>query len=79
MADIAYLILQQVMIAAQGPDSLLKKAVGADWKGKVSPIIYLIGTAAAFRSPALAQGLYLLVALLWFVPDRRIEHVLVRK
>ena len=79
MADIAYLILQQVMIAAQGPDSLLKKAVGADWKGKVSPIIYLIGIAAAFRSPALAQGLYLLVALLWFVPDRRIEHVLVRK
>jgi uncharacterized membrane protein len=79
MADIAYLILQQVMIAAQGPDSLLKKAIGADWKGKVSPIIYLIGTAAAFRSPALAQGLYLLVALLWFVPDRRIEHVLVRK
>jgi uncharacterized membrane protein len=77
--NIAYLILQQVMIAAQGPDSLLKKAVGADWKGKVSPIIYLIGTAAAFRSPALAQGLYLLVALLWFVPDRRIEHVLVRK
>ena len=79
MADIAYLILQQVMIAAQGPDSLLKKAVGADWKGKVSPIIYLIGTAAAFRSPWLAQGLYLLVALLWFVPDRRIEHVLLRK
>jgi uncharacterized membrane protein len=79
MADIAYLILQQVMIAAQGPDSLLKKAVGADWKGKVSPIIYLIGTGAAFRSPALAQGLYLLVALLWFVPDRRIEQVLVRK
>jgi uncharacterized membrane protein len=79
MAAIAYLILQQVMIAAQGPDSLLKKAVGADWKGKVSPIIYLIGTAAAFRSPALAQGLYLLVALLWFVPDRRIEHVLIRK
>jgi uncharacterized membrane protein len=79
MAAIAYWILQQVMIAAQGPDSLLKKAVGADWKGKISPIIYLIGTAAAFRSPALAQGLYLLVALLWFVPDRRIEHVLVRK
>jgi uncharacterized membrane protein len=79
MAAIAYLILQQVMIAAQGPDSLLKKAVGADWKGKASPFIYLIGTAAAFRSPALAQGLYLLVALLWLVPDRRIEQVLVRK
>jgi uncharacterized membrane protein len=79
MAAIAYRILQQAMIAAQGPDSLLEKAVGADWKGKVSPVIYLIGSAAAFRSPPLAQGLYLLVALLWFVPDRRIEKVLVRK
>ena len=79
MASIAYWMLQQVMIAAQGPDSLLKRAVGGDWKGKVSPILYLIGTAAAFRSAALAQGLYLLVALLWLVPDRRIENVLVRK
>jgi len=79
MAAIAYRILQQVMIAAQGPDSLLKKAVGRDWKGKVSPIVYLIGTAAAFRSAPLAQALYLLVALFWLVPDRRIEHVLVRK
>jgi uncharacterized membrane protein len=79
MAAIAYSLLQQCIIAAQGPDSLLKKAVGADWKGKVSPVIYLIGTAAAFRSPRFAQGLYVLVALLWFVPDRRIERVLVRK
>jgi uncharacterized membrane protein len=79
MAAIAYSMLQQRIIAAQGADSLLKKAVGADWKGKVSPVIYLIGTAAAFRSPLLAQGLYVLVALLWFVPDRRIERVLVRK
>jgi uncharacterized membrane protein len=79
MAAIAYWILQQVMIAAQGPDSLLKKAVGGDWKGKVSQVIYFIGAVAAFRSPPLAQGLYLLVALLWLVPDRRIESVLVRK
>src|SRR6202166_298212 len=62
MAAIAYWILQQTMIAAQGPDSLLKKAVGRDWKGKASQVIYLIGTAAAFRSPPVAQGLYLLVA-----------------
>ena len=48
MAAIAYWLLQQMIIAAQGPDSLLKKAVGADWKGKVSPLIYLIGIAAAF-------------------------------
>jgi TMEM175 potassium channel family protein len=79
MAAVAYRILQQVMIAVQGPDSLLKKAVGRDWKGKVSPIVYSIGTAGAFRSAPLAQGLYLLVALLWLVPDRRIESLLVRE
>jgi uncharacterized membrane protein len=79
MAALAYRILQQVLIAGQGPDSLLKKAVGSDWKGKLSPVIYLVGAAAAFRSPLLAQFLYLLVALVWFVPDRRIENVLVRK
>ena len=79
MAAIAYWILQQVIIVGQGPGSLLKKAVGADWKGKVSPVIYLIGTAAAFSSPRLAQALYLMVALLWFVPDRRIENALVRR
>jgi uncharacterized membrane protein len=79
MAAIAYWILQQSIIAAQGPGSLLKKAVGGDWKGKASPILYLIGVAAALRSPPLAQAVYVLVALLWLVPDRRIEGVLVRK
>ena len=79
MAAIAYWILQQSIIGSQGPDSLLKKAVRGDWKGKVSPVLYLLGVIAAFRAPALAQGLYLLVALLWLVPDRRIESVLVRK
>jgi len=79
MAAIAYWILQQAIIAAQGPDSVLKKAVGADWKGKVSPLLYVIGVAAAFLSPGLAQGLYVLVALMWFVPDRRIENALVQK
>jgi uncharacterized membrane protein len=79
MAAVAYRLLQQVIIAAQGPDSFLKKAVGADWKGTASPILYLIGTVAAFRSPGIAQSLYALVAVLWFVPDRRIESALVRK
>jgi uncharacterized membrane protein len=79
MAAIAYWVLQQVIIATQGPDSLLKKAVGRDWKGKVSPVLYLIGAAAAFYSPRLAQCLYVLVALLWLVPDRRIEQELLRK
>jgi uncharacterized membrane protein len=78
MAAIAYWILQQLIIAAQGPESILKKAVGADWKGKLSPLIYLIGIAVSFVSPRSAQGLYLLVALLWLVPDRRIERALMR-
>jgi uncharacterized membrane protein len=76
MAALAYWILQQVIIAAQGPDSLLKTAVGGDWKGKVSPALYLIGIAAAFRWPRAAQSLYVLVALLWITPDRRIEKLL---
>ena len=79
MAAVAYWILQQLIIAAQGPGSLLERAVGADWKGKVSPLLYLIGIAAAFRWPWLAQILYVLVALLWFVPDRRIENALESK
>lgn len=79
MAAIAYWLLQQVIIAAQGPGSLLKEAVGADWKGKSSPLLYLAGIAAAFYAPWLAQGVYVVVALLWLVPDRRIERVLVRE
>ncbi len=79
MAAIAYWMLQQTIIASQGPDSLLKKAVGADWKGKLSPLLYLIGVGAAFFSARLAQGLYLLVALFWLVPDRRIERALIRR
>jgi uncharacterized membrane protein len=79
MAAIAYWMLQQTIIAAKGRDSLLKKAVGGDWKGKASPVLYSIGIAAAFYSPRLAQAVYVLVAVMWFVPDRRIEHVLVQK
>jgi uncharacterized membrane protein len=76
MAAIAFWILQQLIIASQGPQSLLRRAVGADWKGKLSPLCYLIAIPAAFVSHWLAQGLYLLVALMWLVPDRRIEHAL---
>jgi uncharacterized membrane protein len=76
MAAIAYLTLQQRIIASQGADSLLRRAVGSDWKGRVSPLLYLIAILVAFRSQWIAQGLYVLVALIWLVPDRRIEHVL---
>jgi uncharacterized membrane protein len=76
MAAIAYFVLQHFIIASQGDESVLKKAVGRDWKGKASPAIYLIATVASFWSPSLAQALYLLVALVWLVPDRRIEKTL---
>jgi uncharacterized membrane protein len=76
MAAVAYWILQQLIIASQGHGSLLKRAIGRDWKGKVSPLIYLIAIPVAFWSPWISQGLYVLVALVWLVPDRRIERAL---
>jgi uncharacterized membrane protein len=76
MAAIAYWVLQQVIIAAQGPGSLLKRAVGSDWKGKLSPVLYLLAILATAWSPWLAQAIYVGVALLWLVPDRRIERVI---
>jgi uncharacterized membrane protein len=76
MAAVAYWLLQQTIIASHGTDSLLQKAIGRDWKGRLSPLLYLLGIAAAFWSPQIGQGLYVLVALIWLVPDRRIEQVL---
>jgi TMEM175 potassium channel family protein len=78
MAAIAYYVLQQLIIASQGPDSLLKRAVGGDWKGKLSPILYLAAIAVAFWWRWISLGLYVLVALIWLVPDRRIEKALAR-
>src|SRR5688500_6161140 len=76
MAAIAYWILQQLIIASQGPDSLLRRAVRGDWKGKLSPLLYLIAIPIAFRLPLISQAIYVLVALIWLVPDRRIERAL---
>ena len=76
MAAIAYWLLQHVIITSQGQDSLLKKAVAGDWKGKLSPTLYAVGIVSAFWSQWLAMGIYVFVALLWLVPDRRIEKVL---
>jgi uncharacterized membrane protein len=76
MAAISYWVLQQTIIAAQGPDSLLKRAVGTDWKGKLSPLLYLIAIAATARLPVLSFMIYAAVALIWLIPDRRIERVL---
>jgi uncharacterized membrane protein len=78
MAAIAYFILQQRIIASQGEGSILKKAVGDDWKGKLSPVLYLAGIALAFISQWIAVAIYVIVALMWLLPDRRIERVFVR-
>ena len=74
MAAVAYFILQESLIAADGAGSLLRDAIGADWKGKASPLIYLAAIALAFPFPWLSQLLYVIVALIWLVPDRRIER-----
>jgi uncharacterized membrane protein len=79
MAAIAYWILQQLIIASQGRGSLLKQAVGGDWKGKLSPIVYAAAIPLAFWAQWMSQALYVIVALVWLVPDRRIEHVLAAK
>jgi uncharacterized membrane protein len=79
MAAIAYFILQQLIIASQGRDSLLKKAIGNDWKGKLSPVLYLIAILTAFWTHWVSQGIYVLVALFWLIPDRRIERMLSSK
>jgi uncharacterized membrane protein len=79
MAAIAYWILQQLIIASQGRDSLLKKAVGGDWKGKLSPVLYAVAIGMAFWAQWVSIGLYVLVALIWLVPDRRIERVLLNQ
>jgi TMEM175 potassium channel family protein len=76
MAAIAYWILQRAIIASQGAHSLLARAVGRDIKGKASPLIYLAAIPLAFVSPWLSQFLYVFVAALWLVPDRRIENVI---
>jgi uncharacterized membrane protein len=72
MAALAYYILQSVIIMRQGPDSLLAAAVGKDWKGKSSPVCYLMAIPLAF-------ALYIFVALMWLAPDRRIERALTKR
>jgi len=73
MAAIAYYILQRNIICAQGKDSILKQALGRDIKGKLSPILYITGVAFAFIAPLVSCGIYVFVALIWLIPDRRIE------
>jgi uncharacterized membrane protein len=76
MAAVSYALLQRIIIARQGPDSVLARAIGGDWKGKLSMTLYLVAIPAAFWHPWSAIGSYVAVALLWLVPDRRIERAL---
>jgi uncharacterized membrane protein len=75
LAAAAYYILQSVIIAAQGPGSRLAASIGRDLKGKLSLVLYALAIAASFFRPWIAGGIYVAVALLWLVPDRRIARV----
>lgn len=76
MAALSYYVLQQSIIAADGSGSLLRRAIGSDWKGKASPFFYVAAMVCAFWANWVAQLIYVTVALIWLIPDRRIEHAL---
>ncbi|HET6433186.1 TMEM175 family protein [Dyella sp.] len=76
MAAVAYWLLQRALIHAEGEGSALARALGNDWKGKVSPPIYALGIALSFHAAWMSQLLYAGAAMLWLVPDRRIERAL---
>jgi uncharacterized membrane protein len=79
MNGISYTILCNLLIRAAGADSDLAVALGRDWKGKMSVIIYLVAILLAFLNPWLGFGLYVVVAIMWFIPDRRIERATTKK
>ncbi|HWN07535.1 MAG TPA: TMEM175 family protein [Steroidobacteraceae bacterium] len=79
MAAIAYYWLEQTIIASQGGESVLKKAVGRDWKAIVSPFLYAVAIPVAFTSHWTSKAIYIGVALMWLVPDQRIERALARQ
>ncbi|HVW94016.1 MAG TPA: TMEM175 family protein [Devosia sp.] len=76
---IGYSVLQARIIHVEGQQSGLAQALGTDWKGKLSPALYLLGIVLAFFLPAVSEGLYVLVALIWLIPDRRIERWLAKR
>ena len=78
MAAIAYSVLQQTIIRAQGHESILRKAIGRDWKGKLSLLLYVLAILGALRFAWIAQGIFVVAALIWLIPDRRIKNVLQR-
>jgi len=74
MAAIAYYLLQQTIVRAQGEDSILKQAIGNDWKGKLSPVLYILAIVVSFYFSWIAQGILVIAALIWLIPDKRIEN-----
>ena len=76
MAGVAWGVLQERIIVAEGERSLVKRALGWDWKGKLSPALYALAIALAFISPWISVTIYAAVALVWVIPDRRIERAL---
>jgi len=76
VAGVAYYILQEVIIRSQGIDSALRAALGRDVKGKASPVLFAVGIGCAFWSTGVALALYATVAVMWLVPDRRLEPVI---
>ena len=76
MAAIAYYILQGQILKKHGKDSQLAIAIGKDLKGKVSPVLYIMGIASTFINGWISGGIYILVALMWLIPDKRIERTL---
>jgi uncharacterized membrane protein len=78
MPATAYFLLQRAIIRHHGRDSVLAHAIGRDFKGKASPVLYVIGIVTALFAPWIAGGLYALVALMWIVPDRRIERAILK-
>ena len=79
MAAFAYLILQRAIIAREGRGSLLAGAIGSDWKGKLSFLCYFTAIGLAFVNQWLSDALYVFVAVMWLIPDRRVERTLVKR
>jgi uncharacterized membrane protein len=75
-AALAYYLLQTLIVRHQRPDSLLARAIGTDLKGKISPVIYLAGIVFAFIDRWISVALYVAVACIWLIPDRRVERTL---
>jgi uncharacterized membrane protein len=74
-AAVAYFVLTRALLLIHAPDSQLTVALGRDWKGKLSAVAYIVGVGAAIRAPSVALAIYVAVAVVWLVPDRRIERV----